>query len=113
MRAIAGRRFTCSDEDHLLNVGTTAYQYNLDGFLLTWTAETNVTEYDYSTHCELLSVFLPYGKEIKYMHDPLCKRIAKNVNGVVTGKRINGCILNRGAGRKILQSVLLRGNSVT
>jgi len=88
LRGISGRTFTYSDEDHLLTVGDTTYQYNLDGFLTTKTHGTDVTLYDYSSRGELLSVTLPDSTMIEYIHDPLGRRIAKKVNGngVITEK---------------------------
>lgn len=86
LRGISGRSFAYSDEDHLLTAGGTTYQYNWDGFLTTKTRGSNVTLYDYSSSGELLSVTLPDGTIIEYTHDPLGRRIAKKVNGVVTEK---------------------------
>jgi RHS repeat-associated protein len=86
LRGIAGRTFDYSDEDHLLTAGTTTYQYNVDGFLTTKTQGTDITTYDYSSRGELLSVMLPDGNLIEYVHDPLGRRIAKKVNGTITEK---------------------------
>jgi RHS repeat-associated protein len=86
LRGIAGRAFTYSEEDHLLTAGSTSYQYDLDGFLTTKTEGVNVTTYAYSTRGELLSVTLPDGKLIEYVHDPLGRRIAKRVDGTITEK---------------------------
>jgi RHS repeat-associated protein len=88
-RGIAGRSFEYSDEDHLLKAGEWAYQYDLDGFLTSKTNQTNSTnrtQYVYSSRGELLTVLLPEGKRIDYVHDPLGRRIAKRVNGVVVEK---------------------------
>ena len=86
LRGIAGRSFTYSDEDHLLQAGSTTYQYDADGFLVTKTKGTDVTEYAYSSRGELLQVKLPDGRVIDYYHDPLGRRIAKAVNGTITEK---------------------------
>jgi RHS repeat-associated protein len=86
LRGIAGRSMSYSDEDHLLTAGTATYQYDLDGFLTTKTQGTEVTTYSYSSRGELLSVSLPDGRIIDYLHDPLGRRIAKKVNGVITEK---------------------------
>ena len=59
LKGITGRSFTFSDEDHLLTAGTTSYQYDVDGFLTTKSAGTDVTTYDYSSRGELISVTLP------------------------------------------------------
>ena len=72
LKGITGRSFTYSDEDHLLTAGTTSYQYNLDGFLTTKTEGTDVTTYNYSSRCELLSATLPDGKVIEYGPGPYC-----------------------------------------
>jgi len=86
LRGIAGRTFTYSDEDHLLTAGSTTYQYDADGFLVTKTEGTDVTQYSYSSRGELLQVILPDGKTIDYLHDPLGRRVAKVVDGVITEK---------------------------
>jgi RHS repeat-associated protein len=86
LRGIAGRTFTYSDEDHLLTAGSVSYLYDYDGFLVSKTDGSDVTQFDYSTRGELKSVTLPEGKIIQYVHDPLGRRIAKKVNGVVTEK---------------------------
>jgi RHS repeat-associated protein len=86
LREIAGRSFTYSDEDHLLSAGATTYQYNLDGFLTTKTHGTDITTYDYSSCGELLSVALPDGRLIEYIHDPLGRRIGKKVDSIIIEK---------------------------
>ncbi len=85
-KGIAGRALTYSDEDRLLTAGTIHFGYNLDGFLSTRTEETDVTSYDYSSNGELLSVTLPDGTLIEYIHDTLGRRIAKKVNCIITEK---------------------------
>ena len=90
LRDISGRTFTYDDEDHLLTVGDVSYQYDLDGYLTTKTIGTEppyeVTTYSYSSRGELLSVSLPDGTLVEYVHDPLGRRIAKKVNGSITEK---------------------------
>ena len=86
LRGIASRNFTYSDEDHLLTAGTTSYQYDVDGFLITKTEGADVTGYDYSLRGELLSATLPDGRIIEYVHDPLGRRIAKIVDGITVEK---------------------------
>jgi RHS repeat-associated protein len=86
LRGISGRTFTYSDEDHLLQAGSTTYQYDTDGFLLTKTKGTEVTEYSHSSRGELLQVKLSDGSVIDYINDPYGRRIAKVVNGIITEK---------------------------
>ena len=86
LRGISSRNYSYDDEDHLLTAGTTTYQYDLDGFLTTKTEGANVTTYNYSSRGELLSVNPPDGRVIEYVHDPLGRRIAKNVDGVTVEK---------------------------
>jgi RHS repeat-associated protein len=86
LRDISGRSFTYSDEDHLSTAGTDIYQYDLDGFLTSKTDGTDVTIYDYSSRGELLGVILPDGRIIEYLHDPLGRRIAKKIDGVIVEK---------------------------
>ncbi len=86
LRNISGRSFTYSDEDHLLTAGSATYQYNLDGFLSTKTEGVNVTTFDYSSRGELLTVTLLDGRIIEYIHDPLGRRIAKKIDGVIVEK---------------------------
>jgi RHS repeat-associated protein len=86
LRGISGRNFAYSEEDHLLTAGGTIYEYDLDGFITTKTFETDVTQYDYSSRGELLSVNIPDDRMIEYIHDPLGRRIAKKVDGVTVEK---------------------------
>jgi len=86
LRGIASRTMAYSDEDHLLTAGNTTYQYDADGFLVTKTKGTEVVQYSYSSRGELLQVVFPDNKTIDYIHNPLGRRIAKLVNGVITEK---------------------------
>jgi RHS repeat-associated protein len=86
LRGISGRTLTYSDEDHLLTAGSVIYEYELDGFLATKTDGEDMTTFDYSSRGELLSVTLPDGTTLEYVHDPLGRRIAKKVNGVTVKK---------------------------
>jgi RHS repeat-associated protein len=86
LRGIAGRSYSYDDEDHLLSVGPAIYSYNLDGFLTAKTDGTDVTTYDYSSRGELLNVALSDGRIIEYVHDPLGRRIAKKIDGVIVEK---------------------------
>jgi RHS repeat-associated protein len=58
----------------------------LDGFLTSKTQVSDLTHYSYSSRGELLRVYLPDGRLIEYVTDPLGRRIAKKVDGVVTDK---------------------------
>jgi RHS repeat-associated protein len=89
LRGIDGRNYSYSEEDHLLIAGDMKYDYDVDGFLTNKTNETNETDktsYVYSSRGELLSVSLPDGRTIEYVHDPLGRRIAKKVNGTIVEK---------------------------
>jgi RHS repeat-associated protein len=86
LRGISGRSFGYSDEDHLLTAGATAYAYDQDGFLATKTDGTDVSTYGYSSRGELIRVNLPDGRAIEYLHDPLGRRIAKKVDGMIVEK---------------------------
>lgn len=86
LRGITGRTFEYSDEDHLLTAGNTTYQYDLDGFLTTKTEGSAITNYVYSSRGELMSVTLPDGTSVEYIHDPLGRRIAKKIDGSIVEK---------------------------
>ncbi len=86
LRGIAGRSYSYSDEDHLLSAGSVTYAYDLDGFLTTKIDGSEVTNYSYSSRGELLSVTLPDGRLVEYIHDPLGRRIAKKINGNIVEK---------------------------
>jgi RHS repeat-associated protein len=85
-KGISGRAYTYSDEDHLLTAGGVTYQYDADGFLTTKTRGSDITHYSYSSRGELLNVNLPDSTVIEYINDPLGRRIAKKVNGLVVEK---------------------------
>ncbi|MBW1981854.1 MAG: hypothetical protein JRJ12_11595 [Deltaproteobacteria bacterium] len=86
LRGITARSFNYDDEDRLLTAGDAACQYDLDGYLTTKTAGAETTAYSYSSRGELLSVTLPDGRLIEYVHDPLGRRIAKKIDGVIIEK---------------------------
>ncbi len=87
LRNLSERAMNYSEEDHLLTAGTdTTYQYDVDGFLNTKTQDGKTTFYNYCSQGELLSVKLPDNKIIEYIHDPLGRRIAKKIDGVITEK---------------------------
>ena len=85
LRGIA-RTFAYNGEDQVTYfTGDTAgaMQYSVDGFLERKTEGDETTLYTYSTRGELLNVTLPDGRFVEYRHDPLGRRIAKIVDGVM------------------------------
>ena len=86
LRGISGRSYDYDAEDHLLTAGGVTYSYDLDGFLSARTDGANVTTYDYSSRGELLGVSLPDGRVVEYVHDPLGRRVAKKIDGVIVEK---------------------------
>ncbi len=80
------RTYTYSAEDHLITAGAVSYQFDVDGFLTSKTNGSNITSYQYSSRGELLRVTKADGMLITYDHDPMGRRIAKRVNGVITEK---------------------------
>ncbi|MCP4351770.1 MAG: hypothetical protein GY795_40425 [Desulfobacterales bacterium] len=85
-RSISGKGYSYSDEDHLLTAGNATYRHDADGFLEKKTDASGDTLYDYSSRGELLSVTLPEGTFIEYVHDPYGRRIAKKKDGAVVEK---------------------------
>jgi RHS repeat-associated protein len=85
-KGIYGKAYTYSDEDHLLTAGDVTYQYDLDGFLTTKMQGAEATRYSYSSKGELLRVDLPGDRATEYINDPLGRRIAKKVDGIITEK---------------------------
>jgi RHS repeat-associated protein len=86
LRGIAGRTSAYDIEDHLLTVGADTYLYDADGFLVARYTSEGTTTYTYASTGELKQVVLPDGKTTEYLHDPLGRRIAKKVNGIITEK---------------------------
>ena len=86
LRGTSRTNFEYSVEDCLLSVDGNTYEYNADGFLTTKTVGSDITFYDYSSRGELLGITLPDGTTIDYVHDPLGRRIAKKVDGVIIEK---------------------------
>jgi len=80
------RTYSYSTEDHLITAGSDSYQFNADGFLIQKTTSVGPMTTDYSSRGELLSANLPSGTVITYDHDPMGRRIAKRVDGVITEK---------------------------
>ncbi len=85
-RNLTGRGFTYSEEDQIMTAGEASFEHDLDGFLTTKTVGADVTRYKYSSRGELLQVTLADGKEIEYLYDPLRRRIAKKVDGIIVEK---------------------------
>ena len=86
LRGIAGRSLSYNAEDQIVSVGSTTYQFDTDGFLSRKTDGSSITTYNYSSGGELLSTALPDGRTIAYVYDPLGRRIAKKINGVILEK---------------------------
>jgi len=80
------RTYSYSTEDHLITAGSDSYQFDADGFLIQKTTSAGAISTDYSSRGELLSANLPSGTIITYDHDPMGRRIAKRVNGVIDEK---------------------------
>ncbi|MFA4828189.1 MAG: RHS repeat-associated core domain-containing protein [Thermodesulfovibrionales bacterium] len=80
------RAYSYSTEDHIITAGTDSYQFNADGFLTSKTTSSGITNYNYSSRGELLSVTKSDGTVVSYNHDPLGRRIAKRVNGAIVEK---------------------------
>jgi len=83
LRAITGRTYTHSVEDHTLTAGPISYEFDYDDNLRARTEGTETTQYLYSSTGELQRVTLPDDTLIEYINDPLGRRIAKKVNGVI------------------------------
>jgi RHS repeat-associated protein len=86
LKGITGRNYTYSNEDQVITAGDVTYKYDVDGFLAYKIKGTETTEYEYATRGELMKVTLPNGNVIEYVNDPLGRRIAKKINGVITEK---------------------------
>ena len=86
LRGTTERTYSYSDEDHLLSAGSVTYNYDPDGFLTTKTDGSDITGYTYSSRGELLNVTLPDNTVIEYVHDPIGRRIAKKINGIIVEK---------------------------
>jgi RHS repeat-associated protein len=83
LRAITGRTFTHSVEDHTLTAGPISYEFDYDDNLRARTEGTETTQYLYSSTGELQRVTLPDDTLIEYINDPLGRRVAKKVNGAI------------------------------
>jgi RHS repeat-associated protein len=83
---ITGRILSYSTEDHIMDAGGIIYEFDLDDNLAAKIEGAETTEYNYSSTGELMSVVLPDGTAITYIHDPNGRRIAKLVNGTIVEK---------------------------
>ncbi|MDD5707848.1 MAG: hypothetical protein PHR35_18165, partial [Kiritimatiellae bacterium] len=86
LRGITDRRYTYDTEDHLVTAGDATYLYDVDGFLLSKTEGTAITNYTYSSRGELLRVALPDGRVVTYAYDALGQRVSKAINGTPVEK---------------------------
>jgi len=86
LRGITNRSYTYSLEDHMLSADAVTYAYDDDGFLTTKVSGLQTTTYAYSSRGELLEVDLPDNRVITYVHDPVGRRIAKKIDGIIVEK---------------------------
>jgi RHS repeat-associated protein len=86
LRGVAAKSYGYSLEDQVLLAGADEYQFGVDGFLESKTTDDGTTGYSYSSRGQLQSVWLPDGRLIGYVHDPLGRRIAKRVDGATVEK---------------------------
>ncbi len=82
-------------EDKVIVAGADSYALDLDGFLTSRVTAEGLATFDYSSRGELLTASLPaYGatvaRTVTYLHDPMGRRIAKQVNGVTVEKYLWG-----------------------
>ncbi len=83
---IAARSLTYSTEDHIISAGTITYEFDYDDNLASRTDGADITQYSYSSTGELLTVTLADATVISYVNNPLGRRIAKKVNGIIVEK---------------------------
>ena len=74
---------TYDNQDRLLTYGSASYSYTANGELLSKTAGTQTTRYQYEALGNLLNVTLPNGTVIDYLIDGRNRRIGKKVNGTL------------------------------
>jgi RHS repeat-associated protein len=86
LRGINGKSFSYSVEDHVISVGSDSFVFDVDGFLQRKATLEGTTYYQYSSRGELLRVDRPDGIILSYVHDPLGRRIAKQINGATVEK---------------------------
>jgi RHS repeat-associated protein len=73
-------------DDALTVYGDNSYRYDEDGYLIEQTTPKGTTTYTYNIQGALTKVVLPGNTTIRYILDPLNRRIAKEVNGTITEK---------------------------
>lgn len=74
---------TYDNQDRLLQYGTTTYNYNANGDLISKTNESQTTTYQYDVLGNLRNVTLPDSTQIEYIIDGRDRRVGKKVNGVL------------------------------
>jgi len=74
---------TTDAQDRILSQGTTTFRYTKDGELREAISGVDTTRFTYGARAELLSVRLPNGTLIEYVHDPQGRRIGKKLNGTL------------------------------
>ncbi len=75
---------TYDNQDRMTAYGITTYQYTLNGDLLSETANSQTTNYQYDVFGNLRTVTLPNGNTIDYVIDGRNRRVGKKVNSVLT-----------------------------
>jgi RHS repeat-associated protein len=71
------------DQDRLLSYGDVSYTYTANGELLSRTENGHTIAYSYDLLGNLLSVTLPDGLLVEYVHDAQGRRVGKKVNGIL------------------------------
>lgn len=74
---------TVDDQDRLLSAGAASFTYGPAGDLRTRTVAGQVTTYSYDAVGNLLAAWLPGGRVVEYVTDPLHRRVGKKVDGAL------------------------------
>ncbi len=85
-RGITNKVYDYTNEDHIISAGSDLYVFDDDGFLVERVSAAGTTTYDYSLRGELISVDLTDGRSVTYEHDPMGRRVAKEIDGTVVEK---------------------------
>jgi YD repeat-containing protein len=74
---------TYDAQDRLKSFGSNTYSYSKNGDLTSATdsSSADTTSYDYNSLGDLKQIAIPDGKQIRYLTDPLGRRIGKKVDG--------------------------------